>query len=252
VFLYIQLTKIDLGFFNIQIWGLFVALGILTFTLVLWKRSKGLKTDFAGLLDLSLYMIISGFIFARLFHIIFYELGFYYTHLIEIFKVWNGGLSSFGGFFGAGVGFYWYVRRKTELKNKIWILLDQLSFAALFGWIIGRLGCASIHDHLGRISNSFLAVNFPGTARLDMAIMEILFLIPLAVLFFILRKKSLFTGFYFCTVLIYYGSLRFVLDFFRATDIIQPDVRYLGLTPGQYSGIVLVVLGFILFRKKKK
>jgi phosphatidylglycerol:prolipoprotein diacylglycerol transferase len=200
-------------------------------------------------------MLIGGLLFARVFHIVFYEFSFYYSHPIEIFKIWSGGLSSFGGILGAGLGFWWYIRKKTELVGKRLLIIDQLSFATLYGWILGRFGCSFIHDHVGKLSDSFLAVRFPGGARLDMAIIEIICLIPLAILFFVLRKKNLFTGFYFSAVLVYYGVLRFILDFFRATDITQADARYLGLTPGQYFGILVAAIGLTMFGKvflKKK
>lgn len=274
---FVQAKTISLGPIPIQVWGLFVALGILVSVFILWKRAKDFDTSREELLDLVLYMLVSGLIFARIFHIVFYEFSFYSTYPVEIFKIWSGGLSSFGGFFGAILGFYWYFRFsisigeiwKEKKQNKNWLkkiylqiknrkikqertkilrIADQLSFAAVFGWIIGRLGCASIHDHIGKLSNSFLAVNFPGGARFDMAIIEIIFLLPLAIIFFIIRKKKVFPGFYLAVILVYYGVLRFILDFFRATDIMHADTRYAGLTPGQYFGIVMVGVGLILFR----
>jgi prolipoprotein diacylglyceryltransferase len=99
--------------------------------------------------------------------------------------------------------------------------------------------------------------------------MEILGLIPLAVLFFVVakREKKLvatgrlprpagegggegwFTGLLF----VYYGALRFILDFWRARDIVGADVRYLGLTPAQFFAIVLVLIGaYWLVKVRKK
>jgi phosphatidylglycerol:prolipoprotein diacylglycerol transferase len=45
--------------------------------------------------------------------------------------------------------------------------------------------------------------------------------------------------------------MRFILDFFRATDIAGADARYFGLTPGQYSAILLVGVGIWLWKKTK-
>ena len=247
-----QWTTISLGPITIQVWGLFVALGMLISIIIGWKRAKRLGVNPEQLLDLSMYMIVIGMIFARVFHIVFYEPSFYLSSPVEIFKVWNGGFSSFGGLFGAIIGFSWYIKsRKIEKKN-IWSWADQIVFASLFGWMVARVGCSSIHDHLGKLSDSFLAVNFPGGSRLDMGIMEIIFLVPLALVFYFTRNKKLFSGFYFLSVLVYYGALRFALDFFRATDIAHADTRYLGLTPAQYFGMVAFVVGLYLFRKRGK
>ncbi|MBU0596560.1 prolipoprotein diacylglyceryl transferase [Patescibacteria group bacterium] len=239
-----------LGPIPIQVWGLFVALGIILATLILYKRAKKFYTNPDQLLDLSIYFIVGGLVGARIFHIVFYELAFFIDNPIEIIKIWHGGMSSFGGFVGAGIGFLWFVKKNRINKEKFLSIADQLGFASLYGWIVGRLGCASIHDHAGRLSNNFLAVKFPEGARFDMAIIEIIFLLPLAILFLILHEKKLFPGFYLATILVYYGFLRFVLDFFRAIDISHADVRYVGLTPGQYFGIVMFGLGVWLFVKK--
>lgn len=248
---YYQWSTIHLGPITIQVWGLLVALGMGLSLLILWKRAKKYNFDPEQLLDISIYLIILGLIFARVFHIIFYEPEFYFYNPWEILKVWRGGLSSFGGFFGAVLGFFLFIKRKKVAKKSLLSIADQICFAGIYGWIIARVGCSFIHDHLGKLSDGFLAVDFPGGSRLDMAIIEIIFLIPLAVVFFLLGNKKLFNGFYLSIFLVYYGILRFILDFWRATDIVHADVRYLSLTPGQYFGIVVTLIGIFLIWKKK-
>jgi len=46
---------------------------------------------------------------------------------------------------------------------------------------------------------------------------------------------------------IVYAPVRFLFDFLRKNDI-----RYGGLTPGQWGAIALVVVGFLLLRLSKK
>lgn len=75
---------------------------------------------------------------------------------------------------------------------------------------------------------------------------------PLALVFIILRNKEMPKGWFLSALFVYYGVLRFILDFFRATDIQQADARYLGLTPGQYFGILLVAIGIFLLKMKRK
>ena len=171
-----------------------------------------------------------------------------------VIKIWQGGLSSFGGLFGAVLGFWLFLKRKKISFNKrnLYEQADILSFAAVFGWMVGRLGCFSIHDHIGKLSSSQLAVNFPDGARLEMAFLEILYMIPLAVWFYMVRKKQKPAGWFLYILFVYYGILRFVLDFFRAIDIAHADVRYFGLTPAQYFALLLVFFGAVYFRKSKK
>ncbi len=129
---------------------------------------------------------------------------------------------------------------------------DMMSFAAVYGWMVGRIGCFMIHDHLGAHSNCPWAMATPDGPRLDMAFMEIVGMIPLAILFFLMRKKSSPQGWYTSVLFIYYGILRFILDFWRATDITNADARYLGLTPGQYFAILLLLFGAHFFLKIQK
>lgn len=237
------------SFGPIKVWGFFVALGMVVSLLIIWVRAKKLGLDQNKILDQVIWLIVGGLIFARIFHIIFYEPIFYFNNPVEILKIWQGGLSSFGGLFGAVLGFVVFWKWKKLNKKNLLKIIDLLSFSALYGWIIGRLGCFMIHDHLGTKSDVWFALQTPDGSRLEMAMLEIIGLIPLAILFFIFRNKKLKAGWFLSVLFIYYGVLRFVLDFFRAVDISQADARYFGLTPGQYFAIVLVVFGLFLVKK---
>ncbi|MFH1286825.1 MAG: prolipoprotein diacylglyceryl transferase [Candidatus Magasanikbacteria bacterium] len=245
-----QFTVVHIGPIPIQVWGFFVALGMLVSMMIIAKRSKQYDLNKEVMMDLGLWMLVCGVVFARLFHIFFYELGFYISNPVEMLKIWHGGLSSFGGLFGALIVIPFYLKKKKIRKSEILKIADLLSFSALFGWIIGRVGCFIIHDHIGRKSGFFLAIGSPDGSRLEMALLEIIALIPLAYFFFLMDKKKKSYGFITSMLFMYYGIVRFFLDFFRATDITAADVRYLGLTPGQYFAIVLLIFGGYLYTRR--
>lgn len=239
-----------IGPIPIQVWGFFVALGMILSLAILRSRARAFDLTVEPILDLAFKMIFFGIIFARLFHVFFYEPAFFLAHPLEIFQIWHGGLSSFGGLFGAGVAFF-LLWKKGNSPVSILKRADLFSFAALFGWIVGRIGCVMIHDHLGKPCDCFLAIQTPdGIPRLEMSILEIIGLLPLAILFFLFRKRIQKEGWFTAILLGYYGFLRFVLDFWRATDIPGADQRYLGLTPAQYASIVIIVLAVVIYRKK--
>ncbi len=243
-----QYTTVHIGPIPIQVWGFFVAMGMLLSIVILQREAKKRAISAEPLLDLALKMIIYGVIFSRLFHVFFYEPAYFIANPFEIFAIWHGGLSSFGGLFGAFLAFVRAVKKGKIKREQLPLYGNMLSFAALFGWLLGRVGCVMIHDHLGALSTSFLAFRSPEGARLDMAFLEIIFLLPLAVVFLVLKKKKirhLFTPF----LITYYGVLRFILDFWRADpSFATGDARYLGLTPGQYFAIVLVAAGIMLYK----
>ncbi len=200
-------------------------------------------------IDLGVWVILSGLIFARLFYVFFYEPSYFLANPVDVVKLWQGGMSSFGGLFGALLVFVIFIKQKKILVKDLSVLGDVFAFSALYGWMLGRVGCVMIHDHLGRLTTSFLSVKTIDGTRYEMAFLEILGLVPLAITFFILKNKRVGKGIYTSILFIYYGILRFGLDFFRATDILHADARYLGLTPGQYFGIVLAIVGVYLLRK---
>ncbi len=242
-----EFTTISLGPIPLQVWGFWVALGVVIGTVILARRLGRLGVPKELPLDLALAITIGGFIGARVFHIVFYEPHFFLAHPSEILKIWHGGLSSYGGFVGAAAAFFWFARKQKfeAVRRRLSMvgLFDELSFAALFAWMIGRVGCVMIHDHLGIHSNCPLAFAKPDGPRLDMAFLEILGLIPLVVFFLWSRKRRLPQGLLSGVLFVYYGALRFILDFFRATDIASPDARYWSLTPAQYFSILMLMLG---------
>ncbi len=231
----------QIGPLNIQVWGLFVALGML---LSLWLLKKETKNNpqQKKIFDIAFWVIVWGFIGARLGHVLFYKPLFFLSHPLDIFKIWQGGMSSFGSFFGAGAAASYLIKKhKLNLRE----LADTFLYVSVPGWIVGRVGCFMIHDHLGAASNCPLAIMTPVGQRLDMALLEIIGLIPLAVWLYVGRQKVRRAGEKGLIILGYYSALRLVLDFWRATDIATADTRYLGLTPAQYFSMVL--LGFCLF-----
>jgi phosphatidylglycerol---prolipoprotein diacylglyceryl transferase len=247
---YYSWTTIPLGPLTLQVWGLFVALGVLLSLWIIKKRSVHNKMSVELLYDIALWMLVGGFVGARLVHIVAYEPSYFLAQPLEMFKIWHGGLSSFGGFFGAGIGFWLYTKKKKVSSEQLYRITNELGFAAVFGWMVGRVGCAMIHDHWGVPCSCPFAIATPSGGRLDMAVLEIIALIPLASWLFVKRHSQKYTPRFLPIILIYYGLLRFVLDFFRATDLGGSDVRYFGLTPGQYSAIVVFGLGVWLLRKK--
>lgn len=249
-FPYFSWTTIELGPLTIQVWGMFVALGILLSMYIIHQRAKRMGLDANLMLDMALWVVVFGFVGARLVHVFLYEPSFYLSNPGQSIAVWNGGLSSFGGFIGAFAGFFLFVKKRMLSKDKLMEMAEQLAFASLFGWMVSRVGCAAIHDHWGIPCNCPFAIKTPDGPRLDMAVLEIIFLIPLAIIFFLWRKAQKPAGFFLSILAIYYGILRFFLDFLRATDIAGADVRYFGLTPGQYFAIFFIIWGGYLYKQQ--
>ena len=247
---YIEWTTISLGPLTLQVWGMWVAIGITFAMYLLYKRSGRVQLSGELLLDIALYFLIFGFIGARLGHVLFYEPAYFIANPWEIIAVWHGGMSSFGGFLGAAVGFFVVLKKKRIDREKWMQIMDQLSFVGLYGWLFARVGCFFIHDHLGMPCQGIgctAALNTPdGLRRYDLALLEIIALLPLTVVFILFRKKKLPIGWFTSAIMVYYGVARFFLDFLRE------DTVYGGLTPAQYGSLVMVAAGIMFWRRNIK
>lgn len=244
-----QYTTLHLGPIPIQVWGFFVALGMAVALFLLKQQARRRTLNSEEIFDIAFWVLIGGIIGGRLGHILFYDIEHFIVHPVDIIKIWEGGMSSFGGMFGAVIAFLLMMKKRQKNKQLLLQYADVFMWASLYGWIIGRIGCLMIHDHLGKPCNCFLSIQTPDGPRLEMSLLEILSLIPLAIYFFATRKRVRPAGWSLSVIAIYYGILRFILDFFRATDLPHSDARYFGLTPAQYFAMVFVVFGVGLLLK---
>jgi len=240
-------TTISLGPLTLQVWGIMVSLGILmgTWVAARYAQQKGLSKDFVY--QASFWIIISAFIGARIFHVVFYYPQVYAENIIETLYFWNGGFSVIGGFLGAIVGYTLLVK-----KEKIpWMkYADALMYGLPLGLGCGRIGCFLIHDHPGTLTHSPLGVQQPdGSIRHDHGLYLSINGFILAFVFFLLNKQPRGKGFYLQVFLIWYGSVRFVLDFYRINDI-----TYFFLTPAQFVSVLMIVGGvtWVLLTRIKK
>ena len=66
----------------------------------------------AGIIDLAFYAAVGIFLGGRLGYVLFYNLGEYLRHPIEILKLWDGGMSFHGGVIGTSLGILYFARKE--------------------------------------------------------------------------------------------------------------------------------------------
>lgn len=241
---YIDARPIDLGFWTVQPFGVLVATAVLTgILLAVWfARREGLDVD-----QLTNY-IASMFFFAFLGSFLAMRLIYNPAETFANPKLlldFSSGMSSFGGFFGAIFGAVLWTRfAKRAGHGDPWPYIDAMVFGFPLGWIFGRAGCWVTFDHPGLPTDFFLAqYDKRGVLRHNLGFEEMLWTAGITAVFLVLARQRRPAGFYAGTLCLLYAPFRFLLDQLRTVD-----VRYFGLTPGQYGSLVLIAAGLLTLR----
>lgn len=224
-------------------WGLCVGIAVLVGMWFADVRARQLALPPSAVAEALTIGIGGAFVFAHVFEVAAYRGDRVLAEpalLIDPRYGWS--VSSFGGFFGGAIAVAAWarIRRVHALP-----FFDSFAFGLAPAWILGRLGCFSVHDHVGRATDFFLAVRFPGGARHDLALYEVLLAGALTCGFLFAGRRRRPVGTYVVAACMVYAPVRFALDFLRATDVVGAEPRWLGLTPGQYSAVVVLALGLV-------
>jgi phosphatidylglycerol---prolipoprotein diacylglyceryl transferase len=241
---YFDQPTLHLGPLTIHAFGVLVAAAVLVGYRVFRKQlaARGLDKVVGDLL--FSYIVMGGFVGAHLVDRLVYKPGETLQDPWSLVRFWEG-LSSFGGFLGAVAGAWLFSRRRRPAGLDAWPYLDSVAYAFPFGWIFGRTGCFLAFDHPGAPTRFFLGHRYvDGVIRHNLGLEEALFTIVLAAVFYRLGRRPRPAGFYLGLLPIAYAPFRFALDFWRLVD-----VRYGGLTPGQWGAIALLFVGAFILRK---
>jgi phosphatidylglycerol:prolipoprotein diacylglycerol transferase len=237
---------------ELTVFGPLVVLGVV----VGWRRCLGFAKahgiEISAARTLMESVLLVGFVTSH-----WFSLALYYPSRVVAdpwVLLWiPSGLSSVGGLLGGWLALVWFVRRTGLSLRRC---ADMLVFGMLAGLCLGRLGCALVHDHPGRVASAgaWLAVGpwpgHPSVFRYDLGLLELgLCLLLLLVVHLGLDWRRAPPGRLTGVVAVGYAAVRFVLDWFRADASVggsAPDPRYLGLTAAQHVTLVFLVVGVVL------
>ena len=237
MFPYIPQPTIDLGFYQLEAFSLFVVLAVVVQLQIVVRKSPSRGIDRKTASALVGWAIGVGLVSAHVFDVVAYTPEQLVENPLVLFEVW-GSLSSFGGMMGGLLGLYIVMRRRRMSSLDMWRFFDVLIYALPFTLAIGRLGCALQHDHPGVSSTHWLAVQFPDGPRFDLGLLEFFYVSAMGGLFAWLGRKPQVDGFFVGLFFLLYGPVRFMMDSLRIAE-----ARYAGWTPGQYLSVVAALAG---------
>jgi phosphatidylglycerol:prolipoprotein diacylglycerol transferase len=206
-------------FFSIEIrW---YSLAYITGILAGWILSKKiiisdikLKEKFDDYLTFLILGIIIG---GRLGYVFFYNLSYYLKNPIDIFKIWEGGMSFHGGLIGVILMTIWFAKKNYQNPFQY---LDIVSIVAPIGIFFGRIANFINSELYGTETSIPWAVQFvkvDSVFRHPSQLYEALFegLILFLILFYFKKRNFLESpGFISGLFLIFYSIFRFVIEFF--------------------------------------
>ena len=187
-------------------------------------------------------------------YIVFYNFDYYINNKLDIFKVWEGGMSFHGGLLGIIFASILFAKKYNQDS---FIYMDLVSLVAPIGIFFGRLANFVNSELYGIPTGVPWAVKFVQIdsfprhpSQLYEAFLEGI------ILFFILlyfRKKNYLEkpGLISSLFLIFYSIFRFTVEFFREPD---EHLGYLifNLSMGQVISIIFILFGIILFYFKNE
>ena len=203
--------------------------------------------------DLITYVIISIVIGGRLGYVIFYNLGYYISNPIDIFKIWEGGMSFHGALIGIIIG-TWFFSSKKNIP--VLFFLDIIACVSPIGIFLGRIANFINGELVGKVTTVSWSVIFPAVdlfSRHPSQLYEAL--LEGVALFFILNKiifKEVYNmGACSYLFLIYYGFFRIISEFFREPDA-QLGYLFNLFSMGTLLSFFMILVGLFLNIHRKK
>lgn len=237
---------------DIYWYGLIITVGIAIALFLVWKNRENQKIKWDDITDFVLYAIPIGIICARLYYVIF-NWDYYGNNLIDIFKIWNGGLAIYGGIIGGIItAFVFCKRRKISFLD----LCDYCAPYLAFCQSVGRWGNFVNREAYGQITNSFLKMGIFNEATKEYIFVQPTFLyesICTFIIFIILlriNKSKKFSGQSFYIYMILYGIARACIEGLRSDSLYIGTIRVSQALSLLFSTIFAII--YILAAKKSK
>ncbi|RGE43680.1 prolipoprotein diacylglyceryl transferase [Comamonas testosteroni] len=239
------------GLTYLAAFGLFLFLGTRRlhhppFSFMTGERAWSRK-DVEDILFLGVLGVVVG---GRIGYCLFYKPGYYLTHPLEIFAVWQGGMSFHGGLLGVIASMIWFARS----RKRNWLeVADFVAPCVPTGLAAGRIGNFINGELWGRAASADLpwAMVFPQSGsmipRHPSQIYQVLMEgILLFIILWIYARKEHKPGQVAAVFLLGYGVFRFMAEYFREPDDFL-GILSLGMSMGQWLCIPMIVGGVLMW-----
>ena len=242
------------SFFQVHWYGIMYMLAFLAgwFLLRIQAGKRGSKFTSNDVEDLLSWLILGVILGGRLGYILFYDLPVYLDSPLEVFKVWNGGMSFHGGFLGVlTVLFFWSWKHHENFLD----LTDFVAPVVPVGLFFGRIGNFINGELWGMQTSLPWAMVFPSggniprhPTQLYEALLEGL---ALFIILWTLSQRTRTNGFISGVFCVGYAVFRSFCEIFRVPDQ-QYGYFFDYFTMGQFLCLPMLFLGIYLLVRARK
>ena len=193
--------------------------------------------------DLLFYGVLGVVFGGRLGYTLFYNAAYYMKHPLEVFYVWEGGMSFHGGLIGVVTVLLLFCWRR---RLAVLMVGDLVVSAVPIGLGFGRIGNFINGELWGRVTTVPWGIVFPGggshprhPSQLYEAGLEG---VVLLLVIYLLHRRGVRRGVPAFMFVFLYGTFRFIVEFFRQPDS-QLGYLWGGATMGQLLSLPMVIVG---------
>jgi phosphatidylglycerol:prolipoprotein diacylglycerol transferase len=238
------------GLTYLAAFGLFMLLGLLRLRHQPYASITGTgawsRRDVEDILFLGVMGVVLG---GRIGYCLFYKPLYYLAHPLEVFAVWQGGMSFHGGMLGVFIAMIWFARS----RHKPWLqVMDFVAPCVPTGLAAGRVGNFINGELWGRVSSPDLpwGMVFRGAGDLPRHPSQVYQFLMEGLLLFVLlwlyARKERQQGQVSAAFLLGYGVFRFIAEFFREPDA-HLGILSLGMSMGQWLCLPMILGGIGLW-----
>lgn len=255
---HIDPVALHLGPFAIRWYALSYLTGVLAGWAIVGRLNKRLNPPTLSAEaydDIMVWAILGIILGGRLGYVLFYKPGYYFAHPLQIFTVWQGGMSFHGGLLGITIAMFLFARK---FKISFLAITDLVAVVGPLGLLLGRIANFINGELYGRVTSSPFAMIFPSDpyqlprypSQLYEAGLEGFVLFIIMILAAMKTRALSRTGLLSGLFLVGYACARSFVELFR-----EPDdfIHFLPswITMGQLLCIPMLLGGLYLLRRSR-
>ena len=243
-------VMLNLGFIKIYWYSFFILMGVIVGYKLAINESQKFKIPKDYMINYFFYVLIFGLLGARAYYVIF-NFAEYQNNLLDIFKVWEGGLAIHGGIIAGILVTLVYTKK---YKIPFFRIVDIMVISLIIGQCIGRWGNFFNGEAHGPATTlSFLqslhlpkfiidGMDINGTYYQPTFLYESIgCLIGFILLILIRKRKNLILGDLTSIYLIWYGIIRFFIEGLRTDSLL-----FVNLKAAQLVSIIMIICGILI------